>query len=157
MIQESATESLIHVKGGVDVRGDGTAEHWNLWSGEADPSGQLTIIFRADPGVSANPAQVANWSTDLEVVGGGITEAPWDEEVRRAPESGYFATVSYPKTEQKQGVPHRSFYLRTAEGKYGRIQIEVSPSLDGRTARCFISGDMNPRPGSRNLEPSEEE
>lgn len=152
MIRTTATEPLVQVKGRVEVRGDGTAERWNLWSGEADPNGELAVVFRADPGVSANPAQILNWSADLEVVGGGITEAPWEEDVRRAPESGYSRSVAYPKVDQKQGVPHRSFYLRTADGKYGRIQVELSTSHDGRTARCLIRGDMNPRPGSRNLE-----
>lgn len=157
MIHTGRLEPLIQSKGTLHVRGDGIPEHWNLWSGEADPSGEFAVIFRADPGVSATPAQVVNWSVDLEIVGGGITEAPWEEEVRRAPESGFLTTVSYPKVDQKQGVPHRSFYLRTADGKYGRIQVELSTSHDGRSARCFITGDMNPRPGSRNLESSEEE
>jgi len=157
LVQKQRLERLIHLDGNLQVRGDGTPERWNLWSGEADPNGELAVIFRSDPGLSASPAQVVNWSAELEIVGGGISEAPWDEEVRRAPESGYLATVFYPKVDQKQGVPHRSFYLRTADGKYGRIEVELSTSHDGRTARCFVSADMNPRPGSRNLEPSEDE
>jgi hypothetical protein len=157
MIHKDAMESLIHMRGSVDVSGDGTPEHWDLWSGEADPNGELIIIFRAGSGVSGTPAPIVSWSADLEVVGGGITEAPWDEDVRRAPESGYSRSVAYPKIDQKQGVPHRSFYLRTADGKYGRIQMELSTSHDGRSARCFVTGDMNPSPGSRNLEPTEEE
>jgi hypothetical protein len=156
IVQKQRLEPLIHTKGRLSVPGDGTPERWNLWSGETDPSGELALIFRADPGVSATPAQLVNWSAELKVAEGGITEAPWDEDVRRAPESGYSASVVYPKVNQKQGVPHRSFYLRTADGKYGRIQVEISTSHDGRTARCFITADMNPRPGSRNLEPSEE-
>jgi hypothetical protein len=157
MIHKDRLEGLIQSEGTLHLRGDGTPERWNLWNGEAEPAGELAVVFRADPGVSATPAQVVNWSADLEIVGGGITEAPWEEEVRRAPESGYLATVFYPKVDQKEGVPHRSFYLRTKEGKYGRIQVELSTSDDGRTARCFISADMNPRAGSRNLESSEDE
>lgn len=152
MIHKDALESLIHMRGSLDVSGDGTAERWNLWSGEADSSGELAITFKADPGVSASPAQLVNWSADLSVVGGGITEAPWGEGAYRAPESGYSATVAYPRRDQKQGVPRRGFYLQTADGKYGRLEVELSPSHDGRTARCFITSDMNPRPGSRNLE-----
>lgn len=157
MIRKDRLEPLIQSKGTFHLTGDGTPERWNLWSGEADPKGELAVIFRADPGVSATPAQFLNWSAGLEIVGGGITEAPWEEDVRCAPESGYLPTVFYPKIDQKQGVPHRSFYLRTGEGKYGRLQVKVSTSHDGRNARCFISADMNPRPGSRNLESSEDE
>ena len=90
-------------------------------------------------------------------MGGGISEAPWDEEVRRAPESGYASTIAYPKTEQKQGRPRRSFYVKTADGKYGRLEVDFSPSHDGRTGHCYITADMNPQPGSRNLEPNDEE
>lgn len=157
MIRTTATESLVNTRGEFDVSGDGSPGHWNLWSGEADQTGELTITYKADMAVPANPAQLFNWSADLEVVGGGISEAPWEEEVHRAPESGYLATVVYPKVNQKAGVPHRSFYLRTADGKYGRIEVELSTSHDGRTARCYIICDMNPRTGSRNLEPSEGE
>jgi len=156
MIRRERLEPLVQSKGNFHVNGDGIPEHWNLWSGEADPSGEFAVIFRADPGVSSTPAQVVNWSADLEIAGGGIAEAPWEEEIHRAPESGYSATVLYPRVDQKQGLPHRSFYLRTADGKYGRIQVKLSASDDGRSGRCFISADMNPRPGSRNLEPSEE-
>jgi hypothetical protein len=157
MIRKDRLEPLVQSKGDFHVNGDGIPEHWNLWSGEADPSGEFAVIFRADPGVSATPARVVNWSADLEIVGGGIAEAPWEEEIHRAPESGYSATVFYSRVDQKQGVRHRSFYLRTVDGKYGRIQVRLSASDDGRTARCFISAEMNPRPGSRNLESSEEE
>lgn len=157
MIHKDALESLIHMRGSLDVLGDGAAERWNLWSGEADASGELAITFKADPGVSASPAQLVSWSADLSVVGGGITEAPWGEGAYRAPESGYSATVAYPRRDQKQGVPRRGFYLQTADGKYGRLEVELSPSHDGRTARCFITSDMNPRPGSRNLESTEDE
>ena len=157
MIRTTATESLVHLKGGVDVSGNGTVERWNLWTGEADANGDLAITLRREPAVIERPDQLAAWSADLQIVGGGIIEAPWDEEVRRAPESGYFATTSYPKSEQKPGSPYRSFYLHTADNRYGRIQVTLYASDEGPTARCFITGDMNPRPGSRNLEPTEED
>jgi hypothetical protein len=157
MIRTTATESLVHVKGGVNVSGNGAVERWNLWTGESDANGELAITLKRDPAIIERPDQLVAWSADLQVIGGGIIEAPWDEEVRRAPESGYLATAFYPKTEQKPGSPYRSFYLRTADDRYGRIQVTLYASDDGPTARCFITGDMNPRPGSRNLEPSEYE
>jgi hypothetical protein len=157
MIYKGAMDSLIHMRGSVDVSGDGTAEHWNLWSGEADPSGELLITYKAELAVPANPAQLFNWSANLGIVGGGIIESSWDEDFRRAPETGYSATVAYLRVVQKQSIPHRSFYLHTADGKYGRLEVELSPSHDGRTARCFITSDMNPQAGSRVVEPTDEE
>ena len=114
-------------------------------------------MLRREAAVLERPGQAATWSAELTVIGGGIVEAPWDEEVRRAPESGYLAAVPYPQAEQRQGVPYRSFYLRTAEGKYGRLQMEIDAGGKESIGRCRIIADMNPRPGSRNLEPSEEE
>ena len=157
MIQVSATEPLIHVKGGLRVSGDGTGGRWSLWSGEPDDDGELVVSLRRDPAVLERPSQLAAWSADLQVIGGEIVQAPSEEEVHRAPEAGYSATVPYPKEPQRAGVRVRSFYLRTANSNYGRIQVELYPDDDGPSARCFIASDMNPRPGSRILEPTEEE
>lgn len=157
MIQVSATEPLIHNEGGLNVSGDGTDWRWNLWSGEPDDKGELAVVLRRKPAVVERLGQVVDWSADLHVIGGGIVEALWEEEIHRAPESGYSATVPYPKNPPREGVGHSSFYLRTADGKYGRIQVELYPGDDGPTVRCFITSDMNPRPDSRNLEPTEEE
>jgi hypothetical protein len=158
MVNERVLEPLVEFEGRLRVSGDGTPGYWNLWSGEPDDedgpdlSGELSIIFRSELAVPANPAQLVNWSADLEIVRGGIMEAPREEEIHRAPESGYSATVPYSKEPEKQGIIGCAYYLRTRNGNYGRIQVEISPSRDGRTARCFITSEMNPRPGSRNLE-----
>jgi len=157
MIHKERVEPLVHMEGSVRVRADGTSERWNLWAGEPDPNGDLAITFRRDPVVLERPGEAATWFADIEIVAGGIVEALWDEDVRRAPESGYLSSVAYPQTEQKQGIPYRSFYVKTAEGKFGRIQVQLYARDEGATARCFLSADMNPRPGSRNLEPSEDE
>jgi hypothetical protein len=157
MVEKVRMEPLVHVKGSLRVRGDGTPQRWSLWQGELDPNGEFAVTLRRDPLVLERPGQAATWSADLQIIGGGVIEAPPDEEVRRAPESGYVETVAYPKLEQKEGVPYRSFYVKTADGKFGRIQVELDPYSQGETARCAIEGDMNPRPGSRNLEPAEED
>lgn len=157
MIQKERVEPLVRMEGSLHVPSDGTSERWNLWAGEPDPNGDLAITFRRDPVVLERPGQAATWSADIEIIAGGIVEALWDEDVRRAPESGYLSSVAYPQTEQKRGVPYRSFYVKTAEGKFGRIQVQLYARDEGSTARCFISTDMNPKPGSRNLEPSEDE
>ena len=157
MVQKEQMEPLIHVKGSLRVRGEGTPERWNLWQGEPDPNGELAVTLRREPPVLERPGQATTWSADLQIIGGGIVEALWDEDVRRAPDSGYLSMIAYPKVEQKQGVPYRSFYVKTADGRFGRIQVELDAHSQGAAARCSITGDMNPRPGSRNLEPVEEE
>lgn len=158
MVRKDRLEPLVHSKGGLRVRADGTPERWNLWEGEADPNGELMVILRREPGVLQRPGQPAKWSADLQIVSGGIIEASWDEDVRRAPEAGYVDSIPYPEREQKPGVPYRAFYIKTVDGKFGRLQIELDPPRgEGTAAACYIACDMNPRPGSRNLEPSDED
>jgi len=157
VVRRDQLEPLIHVKGSLRVQGEGVPERWSLWEGEPDPNGELAVTLRREPSVLQRPGQDATWSADLAIVGGGIITAPWDEDVRRAPELGYLSSIAYPQAEQKRGVPYRSFYVKTADGKFGRIQVELNPYSEGATVRCAITGDMNPRPGSRNLEPSNDE
>ncbi|MEQ1851398.1 MAG: hypothetical protein ABMA01_07375, partial [Chthoniobacteraceae bacterium] len=71
--------------------------------------------------------------------------------LHQAPGAGYAPTVDYPKAEQKRGVSARSFYVKTADGKYGYLQLELYPGDDGPAARCLIKASMNPS-GLRNLE-----
>jgi hypothetical protein len=157
LIRRQRLEPLIHVKGNLLVQANGPPTGWNLWQGESDPNGELRVTFRREPAVLQRPGQAATWSADLQIVGGGIIEASWDEDIRQAPEAGYVDSLLYPDREQKQGVPYRSFYVRTADGRFGRLQIELDPRGEGASAPCYITGDMNPRPGSRNLEPLEDE
>ena len=108
--------------------------------------------LRRVPAVLKFPEFPSIGSAELQIVGGEIIEAAWEEEFHRAPESGYSAAVPYSKEPEKQGIIGCAYYLRTRNGNYGRIRVEISPSQDGHTARCFITSDMNPGPGSRNLE-----
>jgi hypothetical protein len=157
MVHKKSLEPLSHFEGTLHVPGDASPQRWNLWQGESDPKGELMVTLRREPAVLQRPGQAAIWSAELRIVGGGITEAPWDEDVRRAPETGYLESVLYPDREQRQGVPFRSFYIKSADGRFGRLQIELDARGEGSTAPCYITVDMNPRPGSRNLEPTEDE
>jgi hypothetical protein len=157
MVQREQMEPLIHIKGSLRVRGDGIPERWSLWEGEPDPNGELAVTLRREPAVLERPGQAATWSANLEIIGGGILAALREEDVCRAPEGGYLPSTAYPQVEQVRGNPYPSFYVKTAEGKFGRIQVKLDAYSQGATVRCSIRGDMNPRPGSRNLEPSDEE
>lgn len=157
VVRKQRRDPLVHFEGTLHVRADGTPKRWNLWQGESDPNGELMVTLRREPAVLQRPGQAATWSAELKIVGGKIIEAPWDEDVRRAPDAGYLESLLYPEREQKQGVPYRSFYVQTADGKFGRLQIELDARGEGSTAPCYITTDMNPRAGSRNLEPTEDE
>ena len=155
MVNQTTAEPLVSYGGNfgktMRVPGDGTPSRWNLWNGQPDPKGDLQITFSREPAALARVGPPRAWSAKVEVVGGGITEAPADEAIYRAPEDGYASAVDYPKVEQKRGVSARTFYVKTADGKYGRVQLELYPGDEGPTARCLIKAQMNPS-GSRNLQ-----
>jgi hypothetical protein len=156
MVDRSCAEPLISYGGsfGKTLRlpGNGEPVRWSLWKGEPNATGELQIMFKREPVILARVGTPSTWSAKLEIVDGGIVEALPDEPFYQAPVDGYFAVLEYPKTEQKRGIPARSFYLKTADSRYGRIELHLYPGDEGPTARCLIKGVMNPS-GSRILEP----
>jgi hypothetical protein len=152
---EAASEKLIKHGGTFGktarVAGDGTPLRWDLSKDRPDPEGELQIVLMREPAVVARLGQTVLWSANVAIVGGGIVEAPSEEEFYEAPEQGYRPEVSYPKLEQKRGVSARSFYVRTRDGKYGRIELDLYADDEGPTARCLVKAVLNPS-GSRSLE-----
>lgn len=155
MLAEITAEHLV-VYGGdfglpMDVPGNGSPVRWNLWKGRLDPNGELQITLKREPAFVDQNRKITKWDAQIGVAGGGIIEASSDESIFRAPEAGYSPLVEYPKMEQKRGIPRRSFYVKTSDGKYGRIELELYYDDNGPNARCFIKAYLNPS-GSRNLE-----
>jgi len=101
LVHKDQVEPLVQSRGSLRVDGVGTSERWNLWTGEAGPDGELAVTLKA--ALPGGLSSSARWSAKLQIIGGGIIEASWSEDVRRAPESGYLADVDYPEKEQKQG------------------------------------------------------
>jgi hypothetical protein len=155
MVDKAATEQLVSYGGdfGKTVRlpANGTPLRLNIWNGQPDPNGELELTFKREPERMTQVGAPTTWSAKVEVINGGIAEARPDELIHRAPDEGYTGAVDYPKVEQKQGVGARSFYVKTADRKYGRITLELYPGDEGPSARCLIKAYMNPS-GSRNLE-----
>lgn len=156
MMSKTAAEHLVSYGGnfGKTIRlpGDGQPMRWSLWKGAYDPGGELQISFKRDPVILERIGAPISWSAQIRIVGGGIVQALPDEPFYRAPEEGYVSELDYPKVEQKRGVPARSFYIKTAEGKYGRIELHLYADDEGATARCLIKVTLNSS-GSRVLEP----
>jgi hypothetical protein len=155
MVSKSIAERLVSYGGSfgrtIRLPGNGAPVRWSLWKGQPDTSGELEITFKREPAVLARVGGPATWSAKVAIIGGGIVEAPPDEPFYRAPAEGYVSELGYPKVEQKRGVPARSFYIKTAGGKYGRIELDLYADDEGPTARCLIKASMNPS-GSQNLE-----
>lgn len=154
MIEEKTGRDLVvYNKRGTGMRipADGTPVRWNLWTGKSDPVGELQIVFHREPTTSVIAGQAVKWDAKVEVVGGAVTEAAYDEMIWKAPTDGYRPVVDYPKNEQRRGTPSRAFYIKTADGKYGRVHLDLYPYDDGATVRMFIRTWMNPEPSSRSL------
>lgn len=154
MLSEQVGQDLVVFnKGdkGMRLPADGTPQRWNFWTGKKDQNGELQVTFRREPAVLANTGEPPRWEANVEIVGGGIMEAAVDEALWQAPDGGYTNAVDYPKTEQRRGTPGRSFYVKTSDGKYGRIELEIYPRDEGATVRCFINTQMNPQSGSRTV------
>lgn len=156
MVNKTTAEPLVSYGGSfgktIHLPGNGTPVRWSVWKGQLDPSGELQVTFKREPSEVAKIGETVTWSARVAIVGGGIAEASPDELVYRAPSDGFVAEIDYPRVEQKRGIPARSFYIRTADGRYGRIDLTLYADDEGPTARCLIKAVMNPF-GSQNLEP----
>lgn len=103
-----------------------------------------------------NSREKFSWSFSIEVIGGGLVEAPPDDEfMYLAPELGYqpkFEMQFEPKTQNWLGTVKRQFFIRSRNGQvYGRIQMEVI-AIYNRHSAIEINYAVNPA-GSRNLQP----
>ena len=93
-----------------------------------------------------------NWSARVSVAGGGI-QTSTEEFPFTAPENGYQSSLTLDFETAKPGnwtemYQGGQFYVKTANGQYGRIELKAVP---GKTFMRY-SFFLNPTPGSRNLE-----
>lgn len=153
MLREDAKEALVRKMGKLYVPCDGTAATYNLLTGKEDSAGQLKITFRREP-VHVQPGQRFSWSATLEVPGGGIMEIP-ESAAYIAPEDGWLESLVFEKDAQDaqwQSGFARSVYVRTADTKYGRVNVRLTGDFEPPPTACALEVFMNPS-GSRILEP----
>lgn len=153
MIQNAKAELLIHYRKLLEVPGNGVPARWNLWAAKPDPNGELQVTLKRQPAVVAKVGQIETWDAQITLAAGGLVEMSPDESLYRAPEGEYTGSVPYPKAPRRRGDPNAMFYLQTAGNKYGRLAIRLYVDDEGAAARCYIEAWLNPKPGSRNLEP----
>lgn len=144
MIKNNAVETLTHFSTQVALEGDGRPARVDIVSGKRSDAGELEIGVRRDPPTLV-PGQTFKWTAFIKLVGGGVLPMPLSAAFI-APETGYDPNGGTWTT-----VRSKSFYVRTAGGKYGRIDVTVYADDEGSTARCYIESFFNPS-GSPNLE-----
>lgn len=94
-----------------------------------------------------------DWSFEIRIPGGGLI---WDgsDVAFEAPESGYEETIRYeylatmPREEWKR-LRRGRYFVKFADGTYGRIQFEIDGSSDRKP--LYMESWLSLKPDSRNL------
>ncbi len=132
---------------------DGTTNRFDLNTGKPNAGGNLEIMCKRVPVVSA-PHGHGHFDLTFEVtvIGGGIQPTD-DEFTYRAPENQYAPTFT---VDQKADAPkwrpdvNQEFYIKTSDGRYGRLHVDWDA---WQTPPTHLEWDCSINPsGSRNLE-----
>jgi hypothetical protein len=153
MYKLRGAESIVHSKIHDYIPCDGTEIQYNLSTGKRVTSnGGLVVRF------TRNPVQIVRgtpfeWTLALEVPGGGLIEMK-DLYPYEAPESGYqeITTITTgPNPKNYTDSVNKNYYYKSADGKYGRLFIELQADFQPPPTSFDGSIYLNPS-GSRNLE-----
>ncbi len=131
---------------------DGIPVKANITPGKSTTLREITVRVWIDD-KTKTATGTFDWRFQLEPVNGGIVSRDGEFEFM-APETGYDGSYSVmmPATLSRpiwQDSTERWFFVRFNDGVFARIRVRVSGFAGGGVA---ISGFLNPKPGSRNLE-----
>jgi hypothetical protein len=151
-----ATEPLIKLgTGGVLVPKDGTPKKLSLRRERArlsgSTSGDLQIELWSDYQPPPPHGRVYDWRCRISVPGGGLVERVGDFNFE-APTENYIDAFEYKMSatnERWQPSMKKEFFLRLADGCYGRVTLNV---ISGGDVFVTLESYLNPVPGRRNLE-----
>lgn len=136
---------------------DGTPKMIAIDSEEGKGEHQIEFRLRSSTHIRELPGNDAytpfDWSLEIRVPGGGFV---WDESDARfeAPASGYKEKVLFkysatmPRKEWKR-VQHGRYFVKFADGFYGRIQFEINGGSDRKP--LYMESWLSLKAGSRNL------
>jgi hypothetical protein len=133
---------------------DSTLVSFGLLNGKPSQDGDLQIVCTLTPtDKKVGNHTLSDYGFQITIVGGGVQQTG-DEFTYLAPENGYLPTVTI--HEEAADANHRNpeleqeFYIKTADGHYGRLSIDWSAWQKPPT---YFEWDCSINPsGSRNLE-----
>lgn len=132
---------------------DGTSTAFDILTGQTSPNGDLRVTLSRSPREVRRSGQKFDWNIRIEMLHGGLL--PEDEPYPYwAPEGDYKQLFEFAMSSNNvpwQSRLTQSFFVKTAQGRYGRMQIDLHAALT--PARIEIDLSMNPS-GSQNLESS---
>jgi hypothetical protein len=136
-----------------NVSCDGTTNRFDMLHGKRNDNGSLQILcMRAPLNIIPREGHRFRYSLEISVIGGGIVTTS-DEFTYVAPESGYqsITTIEHKPTDTDwKGDISQEFYIKTAEGNYGRLSVNWYAWQENPTHLDW-NCSINPS-GSRNLE-----
>jgi hypothetical protein len=153
MWKQAGKESLISSSWRGKIACDGTTNRFDILTGKPSAGGVLEIACTRTPLVlTRTNLNHFDYRDQIVIIGGGIQPTS-DEFSYLAPESGYSSMLAIGTKASDPGWPDRTkqeFYIKTADGHYGRLWVSWNASQDSPT-RFEWNCSINPS-GSRNLE-----
>jgi len=153
MWKKHGEEPLVDSAWHGNIACDGTLMTFDLQNGKQDKDGSLQITCTRVP-LDIVPRENKRYDYNLQIaIVGGSIQSTDDEFTYLAPEGGYVPSLTLgAKAEDPKwaGNVKQEFYIKTADGHYGRLSIDWYAELTSPTHfewNCTI----NPL-GSRNLE-----
>ena len=147
-------EPMTYAKFGAWIPCDGTPVGIDLFTGKKNATGDLKVTLTRSPLQVKRGGPPFDWNVQIELVGGGLVESS-DLYPYEAPEKGYQPVFVF---SQPKDTPNwtrklvQAFYVRTAKGDYGRINVDLTTDSDRPEGTGLaVESWMNPS-GSRNLE-----
>jgi hypothetical protein len=131
---------------------DGTSVNFDMATGKESADGNLRISLVRSPSEVRRSGHTFDWALKIEMLQGGLV-AENDAYPYWAPDSGYMSTFEISMSSNNPtwfSKLAQSFYIKNAQGQYGRMQAIVYSALT--PARAKIDFTVNPS-GSQNLEP----
>jgi hypothetical protein len=154
MWKQQGTETLVQPPAwNGNVSCDGTTNRFNLLDGKKNVNGDLEIICLKSPiNILPRENKPFDYKFEIAVLGGGVQPTE-DEFTYLAFEGGYSSSFTLGQKADDpgwQGRVKKEFYIKTADGHYGRLSVDWYSSLQNPTHLDW-NCSINPT-GSRNLE-----
>jgi hypothetical protein len=153
MWKQTGAEPLAHSAWQGNVTPDGTLMAFDLLDGKKAKDGNLQITCTRVPlDILPREHKRYDYSFRIDVLGGGVLPTE-DEFTYLAPEGGYVPSITIgAKADDPKWIGNvkQEFYIRTADGHYGRLSVDWYADL---TSPTHFEWDCSINPsGSRNLE-----
>jgi len=152
MYKLQGAEPMVHSKIHDYIPCDGTEIPYDLLTGKRVANGGLIVTFTRTP-ADIQTGKPFEWTLTLTVPGGGLTEIH-DPYPYEAPHGGYQETTTIttgPAPKTYTDSTNKTYYYKSADGKYGRINVGLQADFQPPPTSFDGSIYLNPS-GSRNLE-----